>query len=157
MEKLPITKEGFAVLQAEYDRLKKVERPAIIQQISEARDHGDLKENAEYHSARDKQSFIEGRIKYLEDYQARSQVIDISTMSGDKVKFGAKIHLIDCDTEEEKKYQIVGEYEANLDIGKISLTSPIARSLMNKKIGDEVKVKTPKMQKIYEILNVEYN
>ena len=156
MEKLPITKEGYCQLEEEYKRLKSVERPSVIQQIAEAREHGDLKENAEYHAAREKQSFLEGRIQELEDKIARADVINVGNLSGSIVRFGATLELVDCDTEEESTYQIVGEYEANLEGGKISITSPLARGLIGKEEGDEVTVATPGGKKIYEILTVKY-
>ncbi len=156
MQKLPITTKGYENLEVEFKKLKTEERPAIILQIAEARDHGDLKENAEYHAARDKQSFIEGRIADLEDKIARAEIIDVSQLSGSIVRFGATLKLVDCDTEEEKTYQIVGEYEANLDKGLISLGSPIARGLIGKEEGDEVNIVTPGGKKTYEILEVSY-
>lgn len=156
MEKFPITKEGFIALEAEIKNLKAVERPAVIEQIAEARAHGDLKENAEYHAAREKQSFIEGRIVELEDKVAKAEVIDVSTLSGPQVKFGATVKIVDCDTDEEKTYRIVGEYEAKLEKGLISFTSPIARGLIAKKEGDEVTITTPGGKKTYEILEVDY-
>lgn len=157
MEKLPITSTGFASLEQEFKKLKSVDRPAVIQQIAEARAHGDLSENAEYHAAREKQSFIEGRIQDLEDKIARAQIVDVSTLSGPTVKFGATVKMVDCDTEEERTYQIVGEYEANLEKGLISFISPIARALIGKEEGDEVGVTTPGGKKTYEILEVSYN
>lgn len=157
MEKLPITKEGYARLEDEFKTLKFTERPAVIESIAEAREHGDLKENAEYHAAREKQSFIEGRIKDLEDKIARAEIIDISQITGNTVKFGAKIDLIDCESEKELSYQIVGEYEANTDVGKISVKAPISRVLIGKEEGDEVVVNSPGGKKTYEILSVKYN
>jgi len=156
MEKLPITQKGFVVLEAEFKRLKTVERPAVIAQIAEARAHGDLSENAEYHAARDKQSFIEGRIQDLEDKIARAQVVDISVLEGPKVKFGATVKLADCDNDEERTYQIVGEYESNLEEGRISFVSPIARALIGKEEGDVVEVVRPSGKKSYEIIEVNY-
>ncbi len=134
--------------------MKAVERPAVVQQIAEARAHGDLSENAEYHAAREKQSFLEGRIQELEDRIARADIIDVSALSGSSVKFGATVKLVDVDTDEEKTYQIVGEYEADLDNGLISYTSPIARGLIGKEEGDEAAIKTPGGKKDYEILEV---
>jgi len=156
MEKLPITNEGFAKLEAEFKELKSIDRPAIITQIAEAREHGDLKENAEYHAARDKQSFIEGRIQELEDKIARAEIIDVSELSGSTVKFGATVKVVDCDNEKEHTYQIVGEYEADLEKGLISFTSPIARAFIGKEEGDELEVRTPGGTKTYEILTVSY-
>ena len=156
MEKLPITNEGFAKLEAEFKELKSIDRPAIITQIAEAREHGDLKENAEYHAARDKQSFIEGRIQELEDKIARAEIIDVSELSGSTVKFGATVKVVDCDNEKEHTYQIVGEYEADLEKGLISFTSPIARAFIGKEEGDELEVRTPGGTKTYEILEVSY-
>lgn len=156
MEKAPITKEGYERLEAELKRLKHEERPAVIQQIAEAREHGDLKENAEYHAAREKQGFIEGRIQELEDMVVRAQVIDVSTLSGSRVVFGATVKVVDCSTDDEHTYQIVSEYEADLEKGKISFVSPIARAFIGKEEGDEVKVNTPGGQKTYEILDVAY-
>lgn len=156
MEKFPITKDGFAELEAEIKNLKTVERPAVIEQIVEARGHGDLKENAEYHAAREKQSFIEGRILELEDKVARAEIIDVKELSGPGIKFGATVKIVDSDTEEEKNYKIVGEYEAKLEKGLISFTSPIARGLIGKKEGDEAIITTPGGKKTYEILKVEY-
>lgn len=156
MEKFPITAEGFAKMEAELKHRKSVERPAIIEAIAEARAHGDLSENAEYHAAREKQSFNEGYIKDLEDKISRAEVIDPKTLSGNVVKFGATVTVVDEDTEEEKTYQIVGEYEANLEKGKISIVSPIARALIGKKQGDSIEVNTPKGEKGYEVLAVAF-
>ncbi len=154
--KVPITLAGFAQLQEEIKNLKTVERPEIIQAIATAREHGDLKENAEYHAARERQSFIEGRISELEDKISRVDVIDPAKMEGDTVKFGATVQLVDEDTETEHTYQIVGEYESNYEEGKLSFTAPIARALIGKGVGDAVAVKTPKGEKSYEILDVIY-
>lgn len=156
MSKIPITKQGFEQLEKEHKHLKNIERPAIIEQIAVARDHGDLKENAEYHAAREKQSFIEGRIQDLENYIVNGEVIDIAKLSGKKVLFGATVELADTSTDEEKKYQIVGEYEADINKNKISITSPIARALIGKEEGDVVKVATPGGVKEYEILKVSF-
>lgn len=156
MEKNPISKAGFERLEAEYKQLKTVDRPEVIEAIAEAREHGDLKENAEYHAARERQGFIEGRIQYLEDQIARAEVIDVTTLTGPSIKFGATIELVDCDTEEEVTYQVVGEYEAKIEEGRISLVAPIARALIGKAEGDEVTVATPGGKKTYEILSVEY-
>lgn len=157
MQKFPITASGFERLSEELRHLKMVERPTIIKAISEARDLGDLSENAEYHSAREKQSFIEGRIIELEDKIARSEVIDIAKLSGDTVKFGAKVKLIDCDSDREFVYRIVGEYEADLEQGMISIISPLARAVIGKKLNDTVEVTTPSGIKEYQILEVRYN
>lgn len=156
MEKIPMTRAGFNALDQELKTLKTVERPAIINAISEAREHGDLSENAEYHSAREKQSFIEGRIKELEGYLSLASVIDPSKLSG-SIKFGAKVTLVDEDTEEEKTYQIVGETEADIEKGLLNIKSPLARALIGKDEGDSIDVKTPGGEKSYEILQVQYN
>ena len=136
MNKIPMTVAGHKALDEELKRLKSVERPAVIAAISEAREHGDLSENAEYHAAKERQGWIEGRVQELEDKLARAQVIDIAKMSGDQVKFGATVTVLDEDTEEEATYQIVGDDEADVKSGKISISSPIARSLINKEVGD---------------------
>lgn len=154
--KLPITLAGFEQLQEEIKVLKTIERPAIIQAIAEAREHGDLSENAEYHAAREKQSFIEGRILDLEDKMSRADVIDPSKMSGNIVKFGAKVKVVDEDTNKEHLYQIVGEYESNFEKGLLALTAPLSRALIGKKAGDVAEVTTPKGSKSYEILEVVY-
>ncbi|MGR3465756.1 transcription elongation factor GreA [Limimaricola sp.] len=156
MEKIPLTRAGFAKIDAELKHLKTVERPAIIAAISEARAHGDLSENAEYHSAKEKQSFIEGRIKELEGVIGLADVIDTSKMSG-SIKFGATVKLVDEDTDEEKTYQIVGEYEADIEAGRLNIKSPLARSLIGKDEGDSVEVRTPGGEKSYEILSVSYS
>ncbi|WP_298295810.1 transcription elongation factor GreA [uncultured Litoreibacter sp.] len=155
MDKIPMTPRGFKALDAELKNLKVVERPAIITAIAEAREHGDLSENAEYHSAKEKQSFIEGRIKELEGMIGLAQVIDPSTMSG-SVKFGATVKLIDEDTEEEKSYQIVGEQEADIHNGLLNINSPLARALIGKEEGDSIEVRTPGGTKDYEVLEVKY-
>lgn len=155
-EKVPMTVQGYAELNEELKRLKFVERPRIVAAIEEARSHGDLSENAEYHSAREQQSFTEGRIQELEGALSHAQVIDTKTLSGKKVLFGATVDIQDLETENDKTYQIVGQYEANLEKGLISLLSPLAKSLIGKEIGDIVDVKTPKGEKSYEILNVRY-
>lgn len=156
MDRYPLTTEGFARLEAELKQLKNVERPAVVMAIAEAREHGDLKENAEYHAARDKQSFIEGRVKELEAVISRAEVLDPKDLSGDTIKFGATIKMVDEESEEEVTYQIVGEYEASLEQGRIANTAPIARALMGKKAGDNVEVKTPKGTRYYEVLMVAY-
>ncbi|GGE40536.1 transcription elongation factor GreA [Marinicauda pacifica] len=151
-----MTAEGHQALDAELKHLKSVERPAVIQAISEAREHGDLSENAEYHAAKERQGWIEGRLQELEDKLARAQVIDTSKMSGDTVRFGATVTLVDEDTDKEATYKIVGDDEADVKAGKISLSSPIARSLINKDTGDVVEVNAPGGVKSYEILKVEW-
>ncbi len=156
MDQIPITKYGFEKLEAEFDDLKTVQRPNVIEAIAAAREHGDLKENAEYHAAREQQSFIEGRIQELEAVLGRAQVIDPAALSGDTVKFGATVEIVDEETDEEATYQIVGDYEADLDNGKISISSPIARGLIGKAEGDSVVIKTPKGARDYEILSVCY-
>jgi transcription elongation factor GreA len=156
MEKVPMTVAGYAALEEELRRRQQIERPRIIQAISEARAHGDLSENAEYHAAKESQSMNEGRIAELEDKLSRAEVIDVSKLSGSTVKFGATVTVLDEETEEEKRYQIVGEAEANVKDGRVSVTSPIARALIGKKVGDTVEVKTPKGGKSYEILTVAF-
>ncbi|MCO4843447.1 MAG: transcription elongation factor GreA [Yoonia sp.] len=155
MEKIPVTKPGFDKMNTELKHLKSVERPAIIRAIAEAREHGDLSENAEYHSAKEKQSFIEGRVKELEGIISLADVIDLTRMSG-TVKFGATVTLADEDTDEEKTYQIVGEYEANIEAGLLNIKSPIARALIGKDEGDSVEVRTPGGVRSYEILTIVY-
>ena len=155
MEKIPMTPTGYSALDAELKHLRSVERPSVIKAIAEAREHGDLSENAEYHSAREKQSFIEGRIKELEGILGLAQVIDPKTLSG-PIKFGATVVLIDEDTEEEKTYQIVGESEADIEKGLLNIKSPLARALIGKDEGDSVEVKTPGGSKDYEITKVPY-
>ena len=155
MEKIPMTRMGHTALEVELKHLKSVERPAIIQAIAEAREHGDLSENAEYHSAREKQSFIEGRIKEIESIISLADVIDPTTLSG-AIKFGATVTVVDEDTDEEKTWQIVGEYEANIEKGLLNIKSPIARALIGKDEGDSVEVNTPGGQKSYEILTITY-
>jgi len=155
MEKIPLTRTGHAVLEKELKILKSEGRPAVIRAIAEAREHGDLSENAEYHAAREKQSFIEGRVKELEGILSLADVIDPASMSG-TIKFGATVKLVDEDTDEEKTYQIVGEPEANIEKGLLNLRSPLARSLIGKEEGDSIEVKTPGGEKAYEILTIEY-
>jgi transcription elongation factor GreA len=156
MDKIPMTLEGFSKLDAELKRLKTVERPEIIKQIAAARGHGDLSENAEYHAAREKQGFIEGRLAELEDKLRRAEVIDTSNLTGRDVKFGAKVRLADEDTDEKITYQIVGEDEADIKSGKLSITAPLARALIGKRAGDSVEVVTPAGSKSYEILSVRF-
>lgn len=155
-EKIPMTADGFARLEAELKHLKNVARPEVITAIAEAREHGDLSENAEYHAARERQSFIEGRVGELEDKMARAQVIDVSKLSGKVVKFGATVTLVDEDTDEEMTYQLVGEDEADVKQGRLGITSPIARAIIGKTIGDSVEVTTPKGVKGYEVLKVRF-
>lgn len=154
--KVPMTLAGYDQLQEEIKVLKTVERPAVIQAISEAREHGDLSENAEYHAARERQSFIEGRISELEDKMSRVDVIDPSKMSGEVIKFGATVQIVDADTDQEQTYQIVGEYESNFEKGRLALTAPLSRALIGKTVGDTVEVNTPKGAKSYEVLKVFY-
>lgn len=151
-----MTAEGYQALDAELKRLKTEERPSVIQAISEARAHGDLSENAEYHAAKERQAFIETRVAEIEDKIARSQIIDISKLSGKQVKFGATVNLIDEDTGDKAKYKIVGEDESDVKAGKVSITSPIARALIGKEEGDVVEVMAPGGPKSYEIVKVKY-
>ena len=155
-QKIPMTAEGYNRLQEELQHLRLTARPEVIQAIAEAREHGDLSENAEYHAARDRQSFIEGRVAEIEDQMARAEVIDVSKLSGDTVKFGATVTIADEDTDEETTYQIVGEVEADVKENKISVTSPIARGLIGKSVGDSVEIETPKGQKFFEIVDVRF-
>ena len=155
MEKIPLTRAGAAALEVELKQLKSAERPAIIRAIAEAREHGDLSENAEYHSAREKQSFIEGRIKELEGTLGLAEVIDPAKQSG-PIKFGATVTIVDEDSDEEATYQIVGEPEADLEAGKLNLRSPLARALIGKEEGDSAEVNTPRGARSYEILKVDY-
>ena len=156
MERIPMTASGFKHLEEELNQLKNVDRHEIIKMIAEARAHGDLSENAEYHAAKEKQSFIEGRVMELEDQIGRAEVIDISKLSGGSVKFGATVTLVDEDTDEERKYQIVGDVESDARKGRISLSSPIARALIGKSKGDTVEVAAPGGPRSYEILKVEF-
>lgn len=156
MEKVPMTTGGFVALKEELRWRQQEERPRIIEAIAEARAHGDLSENAEYHAAKEAQSLNEGRVNELEDYIARAEVIDVSKMSGSKIKFGATVKLIDEDTEEEKTYQIVGDQEADVKMGKISISSPIARALIGKEGGDTIEVNAPGGARGYEILEINY-
>ncbi len=155
MDKIPMTRSGCAALERELGELKSRERPAIIRQIAEAREHGDLSENAEYHAAREKQGFVEGRIKELESILSRAEVIDTSKLTG-SIKFGAVVHLVDEDTDEERTYQIVGEAEANIEGGLLNVRSPLARALIGKDVGDSVEVATPGGQRSYEILAIRF-
>lgn len=154
--KIPMTLEGYQQLEEELKHLRQTARPEVIKAIAEAREHGDLSENAEYHAARDRQSFIEGRVAEIEDKLARAEVIDVTKLSGDTVKFGATVTLADEDTDEETTYQIVGEHEADVKLGRIGVTSPIARAVIGKSKGDSVEVETPKGHKFFEIEQVEY-
>ena len=151
-----MTVAGYDALDEELKRLKSVERPGVIAAISEARSHGDLSENAEYHAAKEQQGWIEGRIAEIEDKISRAQVIDVSKLSGSQVKFGATVTVVDEDTEKEDRYQIVGEHEADVKQGRVSVTSPIARAMIGKEVGDVIEVNTPGGVKAYEILKVEW-
>jgi transcription elongation factor GreA len=154
--KIPMTPEGNSRLREELKNLKEVERHKISREIGVARDHGDLSENAEYHAAKERQGWIEARIKDLEDKLSRAEIIDPAKLSGTKVAFGATVKLSNIDTEEETVYRLVGADEANLDQGSISITSPLARALIGREVGDEVKVRMPAGERLYEILEVEY-
>jgi transcription elongation factor GreA len=156
MDKIPMTPAGHAMLTEEYRRRTSDDRHSIIAAISEARAHGDLSENAEYHAAKEAQSHNEGRITELEDLTARAEVIDLSKMSGSKIKFGATVKLIDEDSDEERIYQIVGDQEADVKAGRISISSPIARALIGKEVGDSIEVNAPGGAKGYEILAVQW-
>jgi transcription elongation factor GreA len=156
MEKIPMTQRGFDRLQDEIRNLKNVERPSVIQAIAEAREHGDLSENAEYHAARERQSFIEGRLAELEDKVSRAEIIDISHITGSEIKFGATVTLVDDDTDETHTYQIVGSDEADVRQGLLSLTSPLARALIGKKVNDGIEVPTPNGSKAYTIQEIRY-
>jgi transcription elongation factor GreA len=156
MDRLPMTSDGYSRLVDEIKRLKSIERPAIIRAIAEARTHGDLSENAEYHAARERQSFIEGRLMELEDKVARAEVIDISKLSGSVVKFGATVTLADEETDEEQTFRIVGEDEADIKDGRLSVSSPLARALIGKGKGDSVEVSTPRGAKSYEVVTVAF-
>jgi len=156
MEKIPMTPAGLTTLEDELKNLKSIERPAVIRAIAEAREHGDLSENAEYHAARERQSFIEGRITELEDIISRAQVIDVSQLSGDTVRFGATVTLADEDSDDEAIYQIVGAHEADIGAGRLSVHSPLARALIGKHIGDSVEVSSPGGSRSYEVVNVRF-
>lgn len=156
MQKVPMTTEGYRQIDEELRNLKNVERHAVIKAIEEARAHGDLSENAEYHAAKERQGFIEGRVMELEDLISRADVIEPSKIAGDTIKFSATVSLIDEDTEETSKYQIVGDMEADVKAGKISVSSPIARALIGKAVGDSVEVNTPGGGRSYEIIDVQY-
>lgn len=156
MQKVPMTSGGYDSLQEELKTLKSTERPAVIKAIAIAREHGDLSENAEYHAARDKQSFIEGRIAEIEDKISRAEVIDVSKLGGKKVQFGATVTIADEDTDAKTTYQIVGEHESDVTEGRLSVAAPIARALIGKSVGDSVEVVTPRGQKDYEIVKVKF-
>jgi transcription elongation factor GreA len=156
MNKIPMTADGYGRLEEELKTLKSIERPAIIRAIAEAREHGDLSENAEYHAARERQSFIEGRVLELEDKISRAEIIDVSKLSGKVIKFGATVTLIDEDTDEKSAYQIVGEDEADIKSKRLAITAPLARALVGKKVGDQVEVTTPGGSKSYEIAKVQF-
>ncbi|NJO35091.1 MAG: transcription elongation factor GreA [Rhodospirillales bacterium] len=156
MSKIPMTSDGFTRLEEELRHLKAVERPAVIRAIAEARENGDLSENAEYHAARERQSFIEGRVAELEDKIARAEVIDVTKLSGKQVMFGATITVVDEDTDEKNSYQIVGPDEADVKAKRLSITSPLARAVIGKKVGDTVEVTTPNGSKSYEIVKVAF-
>lgn len=155
-DSIPMTKAGAEAIRRELKHLKAVERPKNVHEISVARDHGDLRENAEYHAAKEKQSHLDGRIKLLEDRLARAEIIDVTKLSGDKVVFGATVDLEDVDSGAKAQYTIVGETEADLKKGRISITSPIARGLIGREVGDEVKIRTPGGERVYEIHEVEF-
>ncbi len=154
--RIPMTPEGYARLEAELRRLKNEERPAVIRAIAAAREHGDLSENAEYHAARERQSFIEGRLMELEDKLSRAEVIDVTTLSGSKVVFGAKVRLLDEETDEEITYRIVGPEESDIQNGMLSISSPLARALLGKEAGEHVEVTTPRGMRYFEILDVSF-
>lgn len=156
MERVPMTQDGYKKLEAELHRLKSEERPRIIQAIAEARSHGDLSENAEYHAAKEAQGLNEAKVAELEDKISRADIIDPASMSGSTIKFGATVTLVDEDTDEKVKYQIVGDLEANVREGRISISSPIARALIGKSKGDSAEVTTPKGARSYEVLKVEW-
>jgi transcription elongation factor GreA len=156
MEKIPMTAAGYKSLEDEINQLKNVDRHEIIKAIAEARAHGDLSENAEYHAAKERQGFIEGRVMELEDMLGRAEIIDVSKLSGSTVKFGATVTLVDEDTDQKKKYQIVGDHESDAKKGRISISSPIARALIGKTKGDSVEVAAPGGARSYEILKVEF-
>ena len=156
MEKAPMTLQGFDDLQTELKRLKTTERPEVIKAIAAAREHGDLSENAEYHAARERQAFIEGRVGIIEDLLSRAEVIDVTAIKGKVIKFGAIIRIKDEDTEEKSTYRIVGEHEADVKSGKLSVSSPMARAMIGKTVSDSIEVTTPGGTKSYEIMGVRY-
>lgn len=156
MDKIPMTAAGYSALENELKHCQQVERPRIIQQITEARGHGDLSENAEYHAAKEAQGMNEARVADLEDKLSRADVIDVSKLSGDTVKFGATVKIVDEDTDEQLKYQIVGDFEGDVKSGKIAINSPIARALIGKRAGESVEVATPRGHKAYKILEIKF-
>ena len=156
MEKVPMTANGLERLEADLKHYKHEERPAIIRAIAEAREHGDLSENAEYHAAKERQSFVEGQIMEIEDMISRAEVIDVSKLSGDSIKFGATVTVVDIETDEEHTYQIVGDVESDIKAGRLSISSPLARALIGKSEGDEVDFNAPGGQRAYEILEVQF-
>lgn len=156
MDRIPITPEGYEKLKEELDRLIKVERPRIIKAIAEARAHGDLSENAEYHAAREKQSFIEGRIREIQAKLSRAYIIDISKINQNKIAFGARVKVLDLDTEEEKEFHLVGPDEADAKNGKISITSPVGKALIGKEVGEQVTIKAPARTLNYEIISISF-
>ena len=156
MERIPMTGAGYKALEEELNMLKSVERPSIIRMIAEARAHGDLSENAEYHAAKERQAFVEGRVIELEDKIGRAEVIDVSKLSGTAIMFGATVTLVDQDTDDKRKYQIVGDHEADIKHGRISISSPISRALIGKHKGDTVEVTAPGGARSYEVLKVEF-
>jgi len=156
MDKVPMTLQGYTRLEAELKRLKSEERPTIIRAIAAAREHGDLSENAEYHAARERQAFVEGRVADIEDVIRRAEVIDVGKLKGKVVKFGATVQVADEDTDEEKTFQLVGEHEASIADKRLSITSPLARALIGKTVGDSVEVNTPNGAKVYEVVSVKY-
>lgn len=156
MDKAPMTLEGYNKLETELKRLKSEERPAIIKAIAAAREHGDLSENAEYHAARERQAFVEGRVETIEDLLSRAEVIDISAIKGKVIKFGATVRVADDDTDRESTYQIVGEHEADIKSGRLAITSPMARAMIGKTVGDALEVTTPGGVRSYEVISVRY-
>jgi transcription elongation factor GreA len=157
MEKVPMTREGLNQLESELKRLLSEERPAVIRALAEAREHGDLSENAEYHAARERQSFIEGRVAELEDIVSRAQVIDTSGLNDDVIRFGATVLVCDEDTEEESAYTLVGSHEADAANGRLSVTSPLGRALIGKRLGESVEVATPRGSRSYEVIKIAYS
>ena len=156
MEKIPMTGVGHRRLQEELKALKSVERPAVIHAIAAAREHGDLSENAEYHAARERQSFIEGRISELEEITKRAEIIDLSKLSGETVRFGATVQLADEESDDEVSYQVVGEFEADIKEGRISISSPLGRALIGRQVGDSVEFESPRGTRYFEVVKVQY-